>query len=59
MLCMLRAVLCVQGVAMMLLILRTLRLGSMRVACVLLPLCFFYDVFWGERLSAAQHGTAG
>jgi signal peptide peptidase-like protein 2B len=34
------------GVALMVTILRTLRLGSMKVACVLLPLCFFYDVFW-------------
>jgi signal peptide peptidase-like protein 2B len=36
----------VLGIAIMLLVLRTLRLGSLRVACVLLPLCFFYDVFW-------------
>ena len=34
------------GIAIMLLVLRTLRLGSLKVACVLLPLCFFYDVFW-------------
>lgn len=34
------------GVALLLLMLRTLRLGGLRVACVLLPLCFFYDVFW-------------
>lgn len=34
------------GIAVMLLILRTLRLPNLRVACVLLPLCFFYDIFW-------------
>jgi signal peptide peptidase-like protein 2B len=34
------------GVAVMLLVLRTLRLPDLRVACVLLPLCFCYDVFW-------------
>jgi signal peptide peptidase-like protein 2B len=34
------------GVAIMLLVLRTLRLPNLRVACVLLPLCFAYDVFW-------------
>ena len=34
------------GVALMLLVLRTLRLGSLRAACVLLPLCFAYDVFF-------------
>lgn len=34
------------GIAIMLLVLRTLRLPNLRVACVLLPLCFFYDVFW-------------
>ncbi|GBF97873.1 signal peptide peptidase-like [Raphidocelis subcapitata] len=34
------------GIALMLLVLRTLRLGSLRVACVLLPLCFVYDVFF-------------
>ncbi|KAF6265995.1 signal peptide peptidase-domain-containing protein [Scenedesmus sp. NREL 46B-D3] len=36
----------VLGVAVMLLVLRTLRLPDLRVACVLLPLCFCYDVFW-------------
>ncbi|KAF5840585.1 signal peptide peptidase-domain-containing protein [Dunaliella salina] len=36
----------VQGVALMLLILRTLKLGSIKVACILLPLCFLYDIFW-------------
>mmetsp|Transcript_27243 Transcript_27243/g.73614 ORF Transcript_27243/g.73614 Transcript_27243/m.73614 type:complete len:548 (-) Transcript_27243:211-1854(-) len=35
-----------QGVALMLLILRTLKLASIKVACVLLPLCFLYDIFW-------------
>jgi signal peptide peptidase-like protein 2B len=30
----------------MLLIMRTLRLTSLRVACILLPSCFAYDVFW-------------
>ncbi|KIY95705.1 signal peptide peptidase-like 2B [Monoraphidium neglectum] len=34
------------GICLMLLVLRTLRLGSLRVACVLLPLCFLYDVFF-------------
>lgn len=34
------------GIAIMLLVLRTLRLPNLRVACVLLPLCFFYDIFW-------------
>lgn len=34
------------GIAIMLLVLRTLRLPNLRVACVLLPLCFAYDVFW-------------
>jgi signal peptide peptidase-like protein 2B len=34
------------GVAVMLLVLRTLRLPDLRVACILLPLCFCYDVFW-------------
>lgn len=34
------------GISLMLLVMRTLRLGSMRVACILLPLCFAYDVFW-------------
>lgn len=34
------------GISLMLLVLRTLRLGGLRVACVLLPLCFFYDVFF-------------
>ncbi|KAI8468656.1 MAG: signal peptide peptidase-like protein [Monoraphidium minutum] len=34
------------GIALMLLVLRTLRLGGLRVACVLLPLCFFYDIFF-------------
>lgn len=36
----------VLGIAIMLLVLRTLRLPNLRVACVLLPLCFLYDVFW-------------
>jgi signal peptide peptidase-like protein 2B len=36
----------VLGIAIMLLVLRTLRLPNLCVACVLLPLCFFYDVFW-------------
>lgn len=35
---------CLQGIALMLLVMRTLRLSSLRVACILLPLCFFYDV---------------
>jgi len=34
------------GISLMLLVLRTLRLGSLRVACILLPLCFAYDVFF-------------
>lgn len=34
------------GIALMLVVLRTLRIPSIRVACVLLPLCFAYDVFW-------------
>lgn len=34
------------GVALMIFILRTLRVTDMKVACVLLPLCFLYDVFW-------------
>lgn len=34
------------GIAVMLLILRTLRLPNLKVACVLLPLCFCYDIFW-------------
>ena len=25
---------------------RTMKISSLRVACVLLPLCFAYDVFW-------------
>lgn len=36
----------VMGIAIMLLVLRTLRLPNLRVACVLLPLCFAYDIFW-------------
>ncbi|KAK9818848.1 hypothetical protein WJX81_006352 [Elliptochloris bilobata] len=34
------------GVALMLLILRQFRLPSIKVASVLLPLCFLYDIFW-------------
>jgi signal peptide peptidase-like protein 2B len=34
------------GIALMLFVLRTLRLGGLRVACILLPLCFAYDVFF-------------
>ncbi|KAF8059420.1 SPPL2 [Scenedesmus sp. PABB004] len=59
----------VLGVAIMLLVLRTLRLPSVRVACVLLPLCFAYDVFWvflqplltggGPSVMVAVAGGAG
>ncbi|PNH02072.1 Signal peptide peptidase-like 2 [Tetrabaena socialis] len=35
-----------QGVALMLLVLRTLRVPSLKVACILLPGCLAYDVFW-------------
>ncbi|KAK9790591.1 hypothetical protein WJX73_010358 [Symbiochloris irregularis] len=34
------------GVALMALILRQCRLPSLKVASILLPLCFLYDVFW-------------
>ncbi|KAK9821152.1 hypothetical protein WJX74_001342 [Apatococcus lobatus] len=34
------------GLSMMLLILRQFRLPSIKVACILLPLCFLYDIFW-------------
>ncbi len=34
------------GLSLMLLIMRTLRLTSLRVACILLPSCFAYDIFW-------------
>jgi len=34
------------GIAVMLLVLRVLRLPNLKVACVLLPLCFCYDVWW-------------
>ncbi|MEW5316705.1 MAG: hypothetical protein WDW38_008057 [Sanguina aurantia] len=36
----------VQGVALMLVALRTLRLPNMQVACILLPLVFCYDIFF-------------
>ena len=34
------------AVALLLLVLRSVRLPSVRVACVLLPLCLVYDVWW-------------
>ncbi|KAL6753469.1 signal peptide peptidase-like protein [Haematococcus lacustris] len=48
----------VQGVALMLLVLRTLRLSSMKVACILLPLLFFYDVFWVFLSPLLFNGTS-
>ncbi|KAK9828615.1 hypothetical protein WJX72_001047 [[Myrmecia] bisecta] len=36
----------VMGIANMLMILRQFRLPNIKVACILLPLCFVYDVFW-------------
>ncbi|CAL8468855.1 g8396 [Coccomyxa elongata] len=34
------------GISLMLLLLRQFRLPNIKVACILLPLCFVYDVFW-------------
>ncbi|GAX77142.1 hypothetical protein CEUSTIGMA_g4588.t1 [Chlamydomonas eustigma] len=34
------------GISLMLLIFRTLQISSLKVACILLPLAFLYDVFW-------------
>ncbi|KAG2440711.1 hypothetical protein HXX76_003568 [Chlamydomonas incerta] len=60
-----------QGVALMLLVLRTLRVPSLKVACILLPACLAYDVFWvfiqpllfggGESVMVhvAQGGSSG
>eukprot|EP00878_Enallax_costatus_P005247 GHUV01005514.1.p1 GENE.GHUV01005514.1~~GHUV01005514.1.p1 ORF type:complete len:657 (+),score=154.76 GHUV01005514.1:2409-4379(+) len=57
------------GIAVMLLVLRTLRLPNLKVACVLLPLCFCYDIFWvflqpliigdGESVMVEVAGGAG
>ncbi|GIL57826.1 hypothetical protein Vafri_13059 [Volvox africanus] len=61
----------VQGVALMLLVLRSLRIPSLKVAAVLLPACLAYDVFWvfiqpllfggGESVmvEVAQGGSSG
>ncbi|KAG2441965.1 hypothetical protein HYH02_009759 [Chlamydomonas schloesseri] len=60
-----------QGVALMLLVLRTLRVPSLKVAAILLPACLAYDVFWvfiqpllfggGESVMVhvAQGGSSG
>ncbi|EFJ46292.1 hypothetical protein VOLCADRAFT_93422 [Volvox carteri f. nagariensis] len=60
-----------QGVALMLLVLRSLRVPSIKVAAVLLPACLLYDVFWvfvqpllfggGESVmvEVAQGGSSG
>jgi len=33
------------GIALILLLFRTLRVSTLKVACILLPLCFAYDIF--------------
>ncbi|KAG2496822.1 hypothetical protein HYH03_005228 [Edaphochlamys debaryana] len=60
-----------QGVALMLLVLRTLRVTRLKVAAVLLPACLLYDVFWvfiqpmlfgngdSVMVTVAQGGTSG